>query len=117
MIIRRRTDTNDGRESWTVESWLAETNKPLHLRFLTSAIELGVDPFRECVGGINPDGTPASEGACDRYPLIGDSQCSECKRGVCSLCRRDNPTPFPHGRTVCKECRDSIRNMFGDECK
>lgn len=110
MIIRKRTRDRDGREAWTVESWAIEINKPVNLRFLTSAMELGLDPFRECVGGIKPDGNPACEAACDRYPLIGESQCSACKKGVCGLCRRDNPTPFPHGRIVCGECAEGIRS-------
>lgn len=112
MIIRQRIRERDGREAWTVESWLAEADKPVNLRFLTSAIKLGVDPFRECVGGINPDGNSAREAACNRYPLIGESQCFACKKGVCGLCRRDNPTPFPHGRIVCSECADGIRRQF-----
>lgn len=112
MIARQRTRDRDGREAWTVESWLAESDKPVNLRFLTSAIELGLDPFRECVGGIKTDGNPASEAACDHYPLIGESQCPSCKIGVCGLCRRGNPTPFPHGRIVCDECAEGIRNQF-----
>lgn len=56
MIIRRRMMENDGREAWTLETWLSERDKPISLRFLCAAIELGVDPFRECVSGIKSDG-------------------------------------------------------------
>ncbi len=113
MIIRTRMCEGDGRQEWTLESWQAETNKPVHLLHLTSVIEMGLDPFRECVGGINADGRPAAEAACDRYPLIGESQCRACKNGVCGLCNRNNPSPFPHGRLVCTECAESIRSRVG----
>lgn len=113
MIVRRRLGDRDGREAYTLDSWLSESSKPVNLRFLTSAIELGLDPFRECVGGIKPDGNPAMEAACDHYPIIGESQCRSCKDAVCGLCRKGNPTSFPHGRIVCGECAEDIRKKIG----
>lgn len=109
MIIRR-SRVYDGRDAWTLETWLTEPDKPENLLFLSSAIERGFDPFRVCVGGIGADGSPAREFACDRYPIIGESQCPACKQGVCGLCGK-NPTPFPHGRTICKECSAGVLNL------
>lgn len=115
MIVRRRTRDGDGRDAWTVDSWLTESDKPVNLLFLSSSIERGVDPFRECVGGIKPDGNPASDAACDHYPIIGESQCYACKMGVCGLCQSGNPTTFPHGKIVCSECGKGIKICNWDD--
>lgn len=100
--------SDDGRTHWTLETWLTEQDKPVNLRFLDSVIERGVDPFRLCVGGVGEDGTPARQACCDHYPIIGEKQCHACKSGVCGLCNRGNPTPFPHGRTMCRECSEGL---------
>lgn len=107
--IPRKIPNSDGR-TWTLETWIADPDKPCNLMYLSSAIERGLDPFRVCAGG-----QPHRASACDHYPIIGESQCPACKKGVCGLCNRDVPTPPPHGRIVCNECSSSLRRTYPAE--